>query len=236
MAVSTVKVTAKHIKKREKRIKKLIILIIILFLFLLIVFAVLSLFYRGGDFVITLDPNLALKSGLKMFDEEELKHDRLKFYAKGLEFMDNISINWLPKDIDNHKGGSHNGENYIAYTFYLENNGDKPADYWYEVVIEDVIKNIDDAIRIMIIQNKERVVYAKINDVTKKEEKDTVAFYSNEQAIIEQRKALKVGDIDKYTIVIWLEGDDPDCLDHLIGGEIKISMRIIESHIDLKGR
>ncbi|MDD3995172.1 MAG: hypothetical protein PHC42_00490 [Bacilli bacterium] len=236
MAVSTVKVTAKHIKKREKRIKKLIVLIIILFLFLLIVFAVLSLFYRGGDFVITLDPNLALKSGLKMFDEEELKHDRLKFYAKGLEFMDNISINWLPKDIDNHKGGSHNGENYIAYTFYLENNGDKPADYWYEVVIEDVIKNIDDAIRIMIIQNKERVVYAKINDVTKKEEKDTVAFYSNEQAIIEQRKALKVGDIDKYTIVIWLEGDDPDCLDHLIGGEIKISMRIIESHIDLKGR
>ncbi len=236
MAVSTVKVTAKHIKKREKRIKKLIVLIIILFLFLLIVFAVLSLFYRGGDFVITLDPNLALKSGLKMFDEEELKHDRLKFYAKGLEFMDNISINWLPKDIDNHKGGSHNGENYIAYTFYLENNGDKPADYWYEVVIEDVIKNIDDAIRIMIIQNKERVVYAKINDVTKKEEKDTVAFYSNEQAIIEQRKALKVGDTDKYTIVIWLEGDDPDCLDHLIGGEIKISMRIIESHIDLKGR
>ncbi|NLV90526.1 MAG: hypothetical protein GX032_03555 [Tenericutes bacterium] len=236
MAVSTVKVTAKHIKKREKRIKKLIILIIILFLFLLIVFAVLSLFYRGGDFVITLDPNLALKSGLKMFDEEELKHDRLKFYAKGLEFMDNISINWLPKDIDNHKGGSHNGENYIAYTFYLENNGDKPADYWYELVIEDVIKNIDDAIRIMIIQNKERVVYAKINDVTKKEEKDTVAFYSNEQAIIEQRKALKVGDTDKYTIVIWLEGDDPDCLDHLIGGEIKISMRIIESHIDLKGR
>ena len=236
MAVSTVKVTAKHIKKREKRIKKLIILIIILFLFLLIVFAVLSLFYRGGDFVITLDPNLALKSGLKMFDEEELKHDRLKFYAKGLEFMDNISINWLPKDIDNHKGGSHNGENYIAYTFYLENNGDKPADYWYELVIEDVIKNIDDAIRIMIIQNKERVVYAKINDVTKKEEKDTVAFYSNEQAIIEQRKGLKVGDTDKYTIVIWLEGDDPDCLDHLIGGEIKISMRIIESHIDLKGR
>lgn len=236
MAVSTVKVTAKHIKKREKRIKKLIVLIIILFLFLLIVFAVLSLFYRGGDFVITLDPNLALKSGLKMFDEEELKHDRLKFYAKGLEFMDNISINWLPKDIDNHKGGSHNGENYIAYTFYLENNGDKPADYWYEVVIEDVIKNIDDAIRIMIIQNKERVVYAKINDVTKKEEKDTVAFYSNEQAIIEQRKGLKIGEIDKYTIVIWLEGDDPDCLDHLIGGEIKISMRIIESHIDLKGR
>lgn len=236
MAVSTVKVTAKHIKKREKRIKKLIVLIIILFLFLLIVFSVLSLVYRGGDFVITLDPNFALKSGLKMFDEEELKHDRLKFYAKGLEFMDNISINWLPKDIDNHKGGSHNGENYIAYTFYLENNGEKPADYWYELVIEDVIKNIDDAIRIMIIQNKERFVYAKLNDVTKKEEKDTIPFYSDEQAIIEQRKGLKVGEKDKYTIVIWLEGDDPDCLDHLIGGEIKISMRIIESHIDLKGR
>ena len=38
--------------------------------------------------------------------------------------------------------------------------------------------------------------------------------------------------IDKFTIVIFLEGDDPDCLNNLIGGEIKMHMDIIESHIE----
>ncbi len=234
MAVGTIKVTAKHIDKREKRIKKLFLIIFILLLFLLIIFSILSLVYRGGDFIITLDPNLALKSGLVMFDEEELEHERLKFYAEGVEFMDNISINWLPQDIAEHKGGSHNGENYIAYTFYIKNNGEEVVDYWYELTIDDVIKNVDDAIRIMIIRNKEKFVYAKVNDVTKKPEKDTIEFFSKEKAIIEQRKGLKTDEKDKYTVVIWLEGDDPDCLDHLIGGEIKVSMRIIESYVDLR--
>ena len=36
---------------------------------------------------------------------------------------------------------------------------------------------------------------------------------------------------DKYTIVIWLEGNDPDCLDNIIGGTMKLGMkfRITES-------
>jgi hypothetical protein len=38
-------------------------------------------------------------------------------------------------------------------------------------------------------------------------------------------------DKDKYTIVIWLEGNDPDCLDNIIGGTMKLGMnfRIVES-------
>jgi len=27
-------------------------------------------------------------------------------------------------------------------------------------------------------------------------------------------------DVHKYTVVIWLEGDDPDCTDELIGGHV----------------
>ena len=28
----------------------------------------------------------------------------------------------------------------------------------------------------------------------------------------------------KFTVVIWIEGSDPDCIDWLIGGEIKLEM------------
>ena len=38
------------------------------------------------------------------------------------------------------------------------------------------------------------------------------------------------------TVVIWLEGDDPECVDNLLGGEIKISMNITDEHFDEETR
>ena len=32
------------------------------------------------------------------------------------------------------------------------------------------------------------------------------------------------GDLTKYTIVIWLEGNDPECVDRILGGEMKVDM------------
>ena len=34
------------------------------------------------------------------------------------------------------------------------------------------------------------------------------------------------GDVHKYTVVIWLEGDDPDCSDELIGGHAGMDFRL----------
>ena len=104
--------------------------------------------------------------------------------------LDNISIDWIPKNIDEEGTGSHNGENYIAYTFYLENNGERTINYWYYILIDDVIKNVDEAVRVMIFLNGEKQVYAKINSATKMAEKDTIPFLENKEkeVIIEQRK------------------------------------------------
>ena len=33
-------------------------------------------------------------------------------------------------------------------------------------------------------------------------------------------------DVHKYTVVIWLEGDDPDCTDELIGGHVGMEVRM----------
>jgi hypothetical protein len=35
---------------------------------------------------------------------------------------------------------------------------------------------------------------------------------------------LDPGECTKYTIVVWLEGNDPDCIDWLIGGQLKVDM------------
>ena len=230
-------VTADKINKRKKINKLAKKVSLILLILLTFVFVILSLIYKGGKFVITLDPNSDLETSLALYESSEDKEAKRRLFAEEMPFMDNISIKWLPENIDNEKDGSHNGDSYIAYTFYLENNGKETVNYWYEVIIDDVIKNVDEAIRIMIFRDGEPTVYAKLNSVTNKPEEDTKPFYesrvknSESTAVLEERKNFTPGDIDKFTIVVWLEGDDPDCVNAIIGGEIKMHMNIREEHL-----
>ena len=55
--------------------------------------------------------------------------------AGGLENMTNISEHWLPSGLDS-TDGSHNGDNYIAYTFYLRNVGDVACTLTEQIHIE----------------------------------------------------------------------------------------------------
>lgn len=230
---SEVIVKADKIKKRNNIFKILKLGLMILLIILIFTFIILSVVYKGGKFTVSLDSRLALDSKIVIYEDNELKEPQKKLSARDMEFMDNISIDWLPKDIDNHNG-SHNGENYIAYTFYIENEGDETINYWYSIIIDDVIKNVDEASRVMIYLNGEKTVYAKLNSYTKVEEIGTKAFYDKATAVLEQRKDFSPGMVDKFTIVIWLEGDDPDCTDNILGGEIKMHMEIRGEYKDGK--
>lgn len=222
-------VKAEKITKRKKKISFTKMFITITLFLLIGAFIILSIVYNGGNFTVSLDKRLALDNHLILYEDPVIKEGKRKLSASKLEFMDNISIDWIPKNIENEKYGSHNGKNYIAYTFYLENAGEKTVDYWYSVLIDDVIKNVDEAVRVMVYFNNEKTVYAKINSFSNVEEKGTKAFYDEEKAVLEQRKNFAPGETDKFTIVVWLEGDDPDCKDNLLGGEIKMHMDIRQS-------
>lgn len=224
-------VKADTIKNRKKRVKNTKIVISVLFILLAFLFVLLSLVYKGGRFTVTLDKRFAMDNNIVLYEDKDFKEVKRKLSARELEFMDNISINWIPSDIDSYIG-SHNGENYIAYTFYIENEGEQTVNYWYSVIIDDVIKNVDEAARVMIYFNGNKSVYAKVNSYTKEPEKDTLPFFNESTAVLEQRKDFKPGDIDKFTVVIWLEGDDEDCTDNILGGEIKMHMEIREEYKD----
>ena len=173
-----------------------------------------------------------MKSGIVLYENKDDIRYSNKLYAKELEFMDNISGDWLPQNIDSEKDGSHNGDNYIAYSFYVGNTSDQTINYWYSMKMLDVIKNVDEAVRIAIYENGVKTVYAKKNDLTKNAEPDTTPFYSEKYSILKQRKGLKPMESDRFTVVIYLEGDDPDCVDAIIGGELKLKMEIMEEHFE----
>lgn len=224
-------VTANKIKKRKKLLKFAQLGVFGTMVAMTSMFMVLSLVYNGGKFSIDLDKSLAEEKGIILYDDSITKAPSRKLYAKDLEYMDNISINWIPENVNEEGDGSHNGANYIAYTFYIENQGDETVNYWYTLYIDDVIKNVDEATRIMIFRNNKKDIYAKLNADTNEPEPNTKAFYSNEIAVLEERVGLNPNETDRFTVVIWLEGDDPDCINKIIGGEIKLHMEINEERI-----
>ena len=230
-----VKLNSEKIKERDRRIKSVKLTLLIITLFLIIIYFILRIVYEAGDFTISLDPNFARKSGLIMYEHMQEKEDKRILKATKVEFMDNISYKWLPEDLDGDKEGSHNGDNYLAYTFFLENKGSDTVNYWYEIKIDDVVRNVDKAIRVRVYLNGEYTTFARPNETTGEAEEGTEKFYSSDEVLVKGRKGFMSGDVDRFTIVIYLEGDDPDCKDDLIGGEMKMHMDITEEHIKQDG-
>jgi hypothetical protein len=200
-------------------------------MFLLIIYFILRIVYDAGRFTITLDHAGDPKGSIIIYESLIEKKSKQTLYADQINFLTNISGDWISQDIANEAEGGHNGDNYIAYTFYIENVSDETINYWYEIILDDVIKNVDEALRVMVILNDEKTIYAKLNSTTNEPEENTEAFFSNEKIVMQCRKNFESGEIDKCTIVIWIEGDDPECLDDLIGGEVKMHMNITDEHI-----
>lgn len=234
MAKKEYTMTVEKIHKRKTKLKKIKLSLCIIMVCLVLLYMVLTLVYEEGRFTVSLDKNLMLKKGIVLYESVETKDAKNELAAEKIEFMDNISIRWIPENIHNEGEGSHNGDNYIAYTFYIENNGDDTVNYWSEIIIDDVVKDVDEAIRVMVFLNDNKTVYAKLNSSTGKPEEGTKPFYSETSVLLEERAEFKSGEVDKYTIVVWIEGDDPDCVNALLGGEIKMHMDIKEEHIERK--
>lgn len=226
-----IKLNSEKIRDREIQIRAIKFGILIMLISLIIMYFLLRIVFEAGYFTVSLDSDFAKKSGLIMYERIDEKLEKKILKATRVDFMDNISVQWLPENINELGEGSHNGENYLAYTFYVENMGSDPINYWYEIIVDDVIKNVDKAIRVMVYRNEEKIIYARPNENTGEAEEGTEKFYSDSEVVMKCRESFNPGDIDKFTIVIYLEGDDPDCIDSLIGGEMKMHMDITEEHI-----
>lgn len=236
-------ITADKIHKRKIRSKRTKIILSILFILLLVIFVVLYFVYSVNRFTISIDSNLRREKGIVIYEDLFERAEQRKLYATSISNMDNICMRAKADEFEkihqDEKGGTHNGDNYIAYSFYIENQGSVPVNYFYTIVIDDVIKEVDEAVRVIVYLNDEKNVYAKLNGSTHEPEWEctpktplTTPFYDENTVVLQERENFNVGDIDKFTILIFLEGDDEDCIDTIIGGEIKMHMEIREEHLE----
>ncbi len=224
---NVIKVKAEKIYRGKllSRVIKMGLLILLLFFSLL--YLVLYVVNSNGYFTIKLDKNLKAERHILLSSDSEFSAETVEIKVKGLEYMDNITESWIPMDEVIKKEGDNSGDNYIAYTYFIKNDGEQKTDYKSKIVVESVIKNVDDAVRVAVFTNGEKKVYAK-KAKNGKEEPNTIVFLSNHLIMEQERNGLEPGQIDRYTILVWLEGKDPECIDDIIGGEMKMSMVITE--------
>lgn len=224
---SSVKVDAKSVRKNKLIFRLLYLILILLLLIFTISYSILYIINTNGNFTISLDENAMEDEKLIVSPRKDFSYTTHKIVVDNLDYMDNISGTWLPEDIDS-VDGPHNGNNYMAYTFYVKNNSKDTISYSVSINILSVIKDVDDAVRVVVYRNGEKSIYAKrtpIGDV----EPGTIPFVSKDIVSNNLYENFKPDDVDKFTVVVYLEGDDPQCINDIIGGEMKMNMLIGEN-------
>ena len=219
---------ALKIFKRKLRFKYLFILLLIILVFLLMIYGASSFGKTDNQFTIAIGNNALTKLGssieyshlITLSTDSAFTNPITNLSCKGIKNMTNISVLDIPDDVDL-IDGEHNGMHYLAYSFYLKNLGEDGV-VTESININYVYRHIDKAIRVRVYRNGLDTTYAKMrNDGSN--EYGCVSFL-NEAVVYEKKYDLITNEVVRYTVVIWLEGDDPDCTNTLYGGEIKLSM------------
>lgn len=234
--VNKIDLESKKINKRKVLVRVLKISFIFLLLVLSVIYFMLYVVNSKGFFTVTLDGAEGNTKNIFLSEDGNVDGLTIKLTARSLDYMDNISGNWIKTDVDTEANGSHNGTNYFAYTFYVINYGNETVNYHYQINVLDSIKGADEAIRVKVFLNGEDKTYAKPNRTTGLPEEGTIPFFGDAIPVLEERTNFAPQDKDRFTIVIWLEGDDPECINDILGGEVKLDMQITEEHLSGDGR
>lgn len=140
---------------------------------------------------------------------------------------------------------------YFSFSFWLVNNSSRAVDVDMRMNIDSITVgsnksdiHIDEAVRVMVIEdepllseNKYRIYKkAERNEENEKLLEDNIAYgthntyeFENDSCIFNREgylgyKNLAAGDTLRFTIVIWLEGHDAECIDPIKSESLKMSI------------
>ena len=114
-----------------------------------------------GNFVIYIED--VNRKSLSLSEDISFSKTYSRLTAKGVYSMAEATLYDIPYETIAEKDGSNNPDDkkYLAYTFYLKNMSTSHIEYNAEFAINSVTKGVDSAIRIMLIRENGRTIYAK---------------------------------------------------------------------------
>jgi len=237
LSANVLRKKAKSINREYKTKNMLIKMCVIITTFFLICYGALAIAKKvGGNFQIDLANG---RRTIALSATKDFSHPTDLLQADIPATMNNISYTTIPIDEARKTDGSNNGYGYMCYTFYLKNTGNKTLSYFMELKLLNMEKGLDNCIRVLIIRNKDRYFYAKAkvdtdNEAEKvfyyddhayfEEDIDTIPFLNENQGCYELRENLESGEVDKYTLIVWIEGSDPETTDEKKSGLVKMGL------------
>lgn len=215
---------ARRIGAALLRMDKLHLWLLVMLLTVAVLFIIAFMQEKMGNFTINLNRLELYRKGIAIAEDGDFQKPTARLTANTVQDATNITLEDLPENLDD-IDGDHNGKNYMAYTYYVRNAGKEDVGYQARVTLDSCAKGAENAVRVAVWRNGERVIYAE-PAADGGEEEGCVSFVDRDTVCIYQEENFLVGNVDKYTIVIWMEGEDPECVDAIVGGSVEFSMRI----------
>ncbi len=215
---------AKRVGAALLRMDKLHIILLVLFLLIAGLFILAFMQEKMGNFTINLNRLELYRRGIAIDTDGNFSNPTARLTANSIQDATNITLEDLPEDIDEVDGG-HNGRNYMAYTYYVRNAGKEDVGYSAVITLDSYSKGAENAVRVAVWRNGERMIYAE-PAADGSDEDGCTSFESHDVVCTYTVDDFLVGNVDKYTVVIWMEGEDPECVDAIVGGSVEFSMNI----------
>ncbi len=221
--------------RTHRILRKIIPAILATIVVLMVLIYVISVMYtKFGSFTVSVNKYHVLQYGLSLSEDRYFSSPTARLDCKAAEEITNIDGALLDEIDLGAVDGNDSGDNYLCYTFYCKNTGKEALSYDYSINIANMTMNIEKAVRIRLISNYNGELLSKIDyaraagvddDGNSVPEPNTTAFFNKTIVVKDTVADFKPGDVMKYTVVIWLEGNDPDCVDSIIGGIMKLDMK-----------
>lgn len=243
--------TATEIKSYRYWMKILPAIIALLVIIVVVVYIVAVLYNKFGSFTVMVNKYDGAEFGLTLSENRQFYNRTSRLNSKASEEITNISGSTLPQNLDTDVGGikHHVGDNFVAYTFFLTNKGEKTYDVDYEMIIVNMTKEIEEAVRVRLYIDGVPTDFARPRknasaDGVERTGKDAADFekepvfcdelFYNDRVVTEGIFRNYTPElIKRFTVVIWIEGDDPECVDDIIGGQFKVDMHFsVHSQFD----
>lgn len=210
-------------------------------------FAIATVSEMKGNFTINITADM-ISQGFVLSDTVGFENPATRLYTDEIENVNAISIVDIDAEVNTAQDGSHNGSGYMAYTFYIRNEGDEACSYVYDLEINSCTQDADEATWVMVFVNDEQLIYASnsadgdaenlygYSDMPFEEEAfdadllyysedgkygiTPIEFYAEDVVTSGLFEEMQPGEVHKYTVVIWIEGDDPECTNDILGGHV----------------
>jgi hypothetical protein len=184
---------------------------------------------NAGNFVMSVD-RAAIVRGIVISEDPAFQTKGSRLMSEPIKDAREVTYAWLKLDEISETNGNFVDidHDYVAYTFYVKNEGFETVDLRYYIRITEVYNHLDKAIRVLVIDNSVETMYMRPDTTNENSYPDYMpkAEHFLTQATVTRKLIpnFKPGEIRKFSVIIWLEGNDPDTNDDILGGMIKMQM------------